>query len=317
MNGALLLVPLCFFAGVLWGPWLIEWLRELKFGKQIRLEGQEHHMAKQGTPTMGGWLFVLTSVVAMVAFVREPRVLVPLAGGMLAFAVFGALDDYANIKNPEGLGLHVHVQIVAQGLLSALIGGALYFLYGIDRLEVPWSGPIALGVLMVPFAALVVFATSTAANIIDGLDGLAAGVTAIGLTAYLVIAYRGGDSALVGSTAALIGGLLAFLWFNVHPARVFMGGVGSMALGAGLATVALISGHALLLPLIALLLVISLGSSVLQTTYYKLSGGKRLWRRAPYHHHLELIGWPEVQVVFRYWLIAAVCAVLGVVLAGL
>ena len=317
MNGALLLVPACFVAGVLWGPWLIDRLRELKFGKQIRLEGQEHHMAKQGTPTMGGWLFLVTSAVAMAIFVREGRVVVPIAGGMLAFGVFGALDDYVNIKDREGLGLHVHVQIVVQGLLSVLIGAALYFLYGVDVVDVPWLGAVALGVLMVPFAALVVFATSTAANILDGLDGLAAGVVAIGLAAYLAIAYRDGDAALVGSIAALIGGLLAFLWFNVHPARVFMGGVGSMALGAGLATVALISGQALLLPVIALLLVVSLGSSMLQTTYYKLSGGKRLWKRAPYHHHLELIGWPEVQVVLRYWLIASVCAVLGVVLSEL
>jgi phospho-N-acetylmuramoyl-pentapeptide-transferase len=313
----LLLVPVCFVGGLLWGPWLIARLTDLRFGKQIRLEGQEHHMAKQGTPTMGGWLFVLTSVVAMATLVREPRVVVPLAGGMLAFALFGALDDYANIKNREGLGLHVHVQIVVQAVLSLLIGAALYVVYGVERVDVPWLGPLALGALMVPFAAVVVFATSTAANIIDGLDGLAAGVVAIGLAAYLAIAYRAGDGALVGSTAALIGGLLAFLWFNVHPARVFMGGVGSMALGAGLATVALISGQALLLPLISLLLVVSLGSSVLQTSYYKLSGGKRLWKRAPYHHHLELIGWLEVQVVFRYWLIAAVCAVLGVVLAEL
>jgi phospho-N-acetylmuramoyl-pentapeptide-transferase len=317
VNASLVLVPICFVAGLLWGPWLIDRLRELGIAKQIRVEGQEHHMAKQGTPTMGGWLFVLTSVVAMAAFVREPRVVVPLAGGMLAFALFGALDDYANTKNREGLGLHVHVQIVVQALLSALIGAALYYVYGIERVDVPMVGRVGLGVLMVPFAALVVFATSTAANIIDGLDGLAAGVVAIGLAAYLAIAYRGGDWALVGSTGALIGGLLAFLWFNVHPARVFMGGVGSMALGAGLATIALISGEALLLPIIALLLVVSLGSSVLQTTYYKLSGGKRLWRRAPFHHHLELVGWPEVQVVFRYWLIAAVCAVLGVVLAEL
>jgi phospho-N-acetylmuramoyl-pentapeptide-transferase len=317
LNAALLLVPVCFVGGLLWGPWLIAWLIEHRIGKTIRLEGQEHHMAKQGTPTMGGWLFVLTSAVAMAVFVREPRVVVPLAGGMLAFAVFGALDDYANIKNREGLGLHVHVQIVVQALISLLIGGALYWAYGVERVDVPWMGPLALGVLMVPFAALVVFATSTAANIIDGLDGLAAGVVAIGLTAYLTIAYRGGDWALVGATAALIGGLLAFLWFNVHPARVFMGGVGSMALGAALATVALISGHALLLPVIAVLLVVSLGSSIAQTSYYKMSGGKRLWKRAPYHHHLELIGWPEVQVVFRYWLIAAACAVLGVLLAEL
>ncbi|HEV8636925.1 MAG TPA: phospho-N-acetylmuramoyl-pentapeptide-transferase [Chloroflexota bacterium] len=315
MTASLLLVPLCFVAGVLWAPWLIERLRELRFGKQIRLEGQEHHLAKQGTPTMGGWLFVVTSAVAMALFVREPRVVVPVAGGMLLFALFGALDDYANIKNREGLGLHVHLQIVVQLVLSVVVGAALYGLYGVERLEVPWLGGFRLGGLMIPFAALVVFATSTAANIIDGLDGLAAGTVALALAAYLVIAYRRDDAALVGATAAFIGALLAFLWFNVHPARLFMGGTGSTALGAGLATVALLSGESLLLPVIAALLVVSLGSSILQTTYFKLTRGKRLFRRAPYHHHLELSGWPEVQIVFRFWLIAALCAVLGVVLA--
>jgi len=312
---SLLLVPLCFVLGLLWGPWLIERLRELRFGKQIRLEGQEHHMAKQGTPTMGGWLFVVTSAAAMALFVREPRVVVPVAGGMLLFALFGALDDYANIKNREGLGLHVHVQIVVQLLLSLLVGLALYGLYGVERLEVPWLGGLGLGALMVPFAALVIFATSTAANILDGLDGLAAGTVAFALAAYLVIAYRGGDGALVGASAAFIGALLAFLWFNVNPARVFMGGTGSLALGSGLATVALLSGESLLLPIIAALLVVALGSSILQTTYFKLTRGKRLFKRAPFHHHLELSGWPEVQIVFRFWLIAALCATLGVVLA--
>ena len=315
MIVSLLLVPLCFVLGLLWGPWLIERLRELRFGKQIRLEGQEHHMAKQGTPTMGGWLFVVTSAAAMALFVREPRVVVPVAGGMLLFALFGALDDYANIKNREGLGLHVHVQIVVQLLLSLLVGLALYGLYGVERLEVPWLGGLGLGALMVPFAALVIFATSTAANILDGLDGLAAGTVAFALAAYLVIAYRGGDGALVGASAAFIGALLAFLWFNVNPARVFMGGTGSLALGSGLATVALLSGESLLLPIIAALLVVALGSSILQTTYFKLTRGKRLFKRAPFHHHLELSGWPEVQIVFRFWLIAALCATLGVVLA--
>src|SRR5206468_3526944 len=130
---------------------------------------QEHHLAKQGTPTMGGWLFVVTSAVAMALFVREPRVVVPVAGGMLLFALFGALDDYANIKNREGLGLHVHLQIVGQLVLSVVVGAALYGLYGVERLEVPWLGGFRLGGLMIPFAALVLFATSTAANIIDGL----------------------------------------------------------------------------------------------------------------------------------------------------
>lgn len=317
MIDALLLLPLSFVIGMLWAPALIGWLRVLKFGKQIRLEGQEHHLAKRGTPVMGGWVFVLTPAVLLALFVREPRVVVPVGLGMLLFAAFGAIDDYANIKNREGLGLHVHVQIAVQLGLSLLIGGALWALYGLDGMQLPGFGRLTIGILMVPFAAAVVFATTTAANIIDGLDGLAAGVSALGFSAYLVIAIRRDDIALAAACAAIVGAILAFLWFNVNPAAVFMGGTGSLALGAGLSSVALLSEQPLLLPVIGLLLVVSLGSSVLQTTYFKLSGGKRLFRRAPFHHHLELIGWPEVRIVFRYWLIAALCAAIGVILAEL
>jgi phospho-N-acetylmuramoyl-pentapeptide-transferase len=314
VNAALLLTPACFIAGLLWGPWLIDRLRELSFGKQIRLEGQEHHMAKQGTPTMGGWLFVLTPVVAMAVIVREPRVVLPLAGGMLAFAIFGALDDYANTKNREGLGLHVHVQILVQGILSVLVGAALYLISGIDTIEVPWVGALALGVLMVPFAALIVFATSTAANILDGLDGLAAGVVAIGLAAYMVIAYRSGDAALVGATAALIGGLLAFLWFNVHPAKFFMGDTGAMALGVTLGVVAMLTNTPFLLLPIGVIFVLESLSVIIQVASKKLRG-KKVFLSAPVHHHFEAKGWPEEKVVMRFWMISAVGAIIGTVMA--
>jgi phospho-N-acetylmuramoyl-pentapeptide-transferase len=314
---ALAPLPICFLIGLAWGPWLIRRLQELNFGKQIRLEGQEHHLAKAGTPVMGGWIFVVTGLVAIAALVREPRVVVPMATALVLYALFGAFDDYANIRNKQGLGFEVKAQLLWQFLIAFATAGALYWIAGVQTVRLPGLGTLTLGVWMVPFAVLVLLATTSGANIIDGLDGLAGGTIAFMFAAYLAIALRRGDVALAAACAAMVGAILAFLWFNVNPARVFMGGVGSLALGAGLATVALLSGEVLLLPVIGLPLVVVLLSVILQVGYFKLSGGKRIFRRAPIHHHWELAGVPEVKIVFRFWLFAAVCAAVGLVLVEL
>lgn len=314
---ALLPLPISFLVGLAWGPWLIRTLRELNFGKQIRLEGQEHHLSKRGTPTMGGWLFVVTGVGVMLVAVREPRVTVPIAVALGLYALFGAFDDYANIRNTMGLGFEVKAQLLWQLLIAGAIAATLYYVSGVDALRVPGVGPVALGVGMIPFAVLVVLATTSATNLIDGLDGLAGGTISIAFLAYMAIALRRGDLALAGACAAIVGAVLAFLWFNVNPAQVFMGGVGSLALGAGLSAVALLSGEVLLLPIIGAPLVLEVVSVVLQVGYFKLTGGKRIFRRAPIHHHFELLGLPEVNVVFRFWVAAAVCAALGLLLVDL
>lgn len=317
MIAALAPLPICFLAGLAWGPWLIGKLKELNFGKQIRLEGQEHHLAKAGTPTMGGWLFTVTALVALAVLVREPRVVIPLGLALGLHALFGAFDDYANIRNKQGLGFEVKAQIVWQLAIGLSVAAALYWVGGVDSVRVPGLGGIWLGIWMVPFAMVVLLATTSGANLIDGLDGLAGGTIAIMFLAYMAIALRRGDMALAAGCAAIVGSICAFLWFNVFPARVFMGGVGSVALGGGLATVALLSGDVLLLPVIGALLVLESLSVMLQVGYYKLSGGKRILRRAPIHHHWELAGLSEVTIVFRFWLVAAICGILGLVLAEL
>jgi phospho-N-acetylmuramoyl-pentapeptide-transferase len=317
MMLAMASLPLCFVVGLAWGPWLIRRLQQLNFGKQIRLEGQEHHMAKAGTPVMGGWIFIVTGLAAIVVLVRDPRVVVPMATALILYALFGALDDYANIRNKQGLGFQVKAQLFWQLVIAFATAAALYWVAGVQSLRVPGFGTVELGIWMLPFAVLVLLATTSGANVIDGLDGLAGGTIAIMFAAYMALAMRRGDAALAGACAAMVGAILAFLWFNVNPARVFMGGVGSLALGAGLATVALLSGDVLLLPVIGLLLVVELLSVILQVGYFKLSGGKRIFRRAPIHHHWELAGVPEVKIVFRFWLCAAVCAAVGLVLADL
>lgn len=317
MAYAVGLLPLSFVIGLLWGPWLIRRLIQLNIVKNIRLDGQEMHLAKQGTPTMGGWLFVIISVAIMALLVRDLRIVLPVGGGMLAFGAFGALDDYANLKSREGIGFRVKAQLFWQLLIAVAIGSSLYGLFGVDSIRLPVLGVITIGLWIVPLAAVAILATTSGANLIDGLDGLAAGSIAFSFLAYLVIASWRGDYALAGACAALIGSLLAFLWFNVNPARVFMGGTGALALGAGLATVALISGEVLLLPLIAMLLVVEIFSVIIQVGYFRFTGGKRFFRRAPIHHHFELLGMKEVTIVFRFWLIAAVCAAGGLVVAAM
>jgi phospho-N-acetylmuramoyl-pentapeptide-transferase len=317
MIAALALLPLCFVVGLAWAPWLIGRLRQLNFGKQIRLEGQEHHLAKAGTPVMGGWLFVLTALAGVLVFVREPRVAVPFAVALALYALFGAFDDYANIRNKQGLGFEVKAQLLWQLLIAFAVAAALYWVGNVQTVRVPAFGVVSLGIWMIPFAVFVLLAITSGANLLDGLDGLAGGTIAIAFVAYMAIALRRGDVALAGVCAAMVGAILAFLWFNVNPARFFMGGVGSLALGAGLSTVAFLSGEVLLLPVIGLLLVVEVLSVMIQVGYFKLSGGKRVFRRAPIHHHFELAGVPEVNIVFRFWLVAAICAVVGLLLSEL
>lgn len=317
MTISLLALPIAFLIALAWGPWLIERLRDLRFGKRIRVEGQEHHMAKQGTPTMGGWLFIVTSGGVIAATTPWATVALPIGASMLLFGAFGALDDYANIKNREGVGFQIRAQLLWQVLLAAAIGAAIYFVAGVDSTRIPGIGSIALGAWMIPFAALVIYATASGANIIDGLDGLAGGTIAIALVVFAIVAARAGQWNLATAILAIVGAILGFLWFNVHPARLFMGGAGSLAIGAALGTVALLTEQPFILPIVGGLFVLVLLSVILQVGYFRLTGGKRLFKRAPFHHHLELSGWPEVQIVFRSWVAAAVLGAIGLAVSSI
>ncbi len=309
------LSPISFFVALAWAPWLVRKLRELKAGKQIRIDGPSTHMVKAGTPTLGGWLMVITTVVLSLIFLRDLAVALPLILAMLCFAVFGSIDDIANLRSREGLGLKVRYKFLWHTVIGLVIGLLAYMVAGAQSVVVPWVGTFALGWWFVPLAALTIFATTSGVNEIDGLDGLAGGTTVPAFGAYLAIALVKGDVQIAGFCAIVIGTILAFLWFNVHPASVFMGDAGSLALGAGLATVALLSGWVLLLPVIGFVFVVEVVSVMLQVAYFKATKGKRIFKMSPLHHHFELSGWPEVQVVQRFWLVAAVSAVVGVVIA--
>ncbi|MBI2940618.1 MAG: phospho-N-acetylmuramoyl-pentapeptide-transferase, partial [Chloroflexi bacterium] len=313
MVSALLVLPVTFVVALVWGPWYIARLRDLKLGKQIRLEGPSSHQSKAGTPTMGGWLFLLSAgVVALVFFGGSGLpVLGPALLTMALFALFGTIDDYANLRSREGLGIRVRRKFLWHSLLAAIGGLAIMFVAGQRGLIIPGIGTADLGWWFLPFAVLVIFGTSAGVNEIDGLDGLAGGTSAIAYGAFGAVALREGQTALAGLCLAVAGGLLGFLWFNVNPARVFMGDTGALGLGAGLAAVALLSGWALLLLVIGFIFVVEVLSVVLQVGYFKATGGRRLFRMSPLHHHFELIGWPEPQIVMRFWIVTAVSAVIG------
>ena len=309
----LLLLPVSFLLALAWGPWWIRMLIRHRIGKQIRVDGPAGHMVKAGTPTIGGWIFVGTTAVVALAADRSLGTML-LVAAMVGYAAFGTLDDYLNLRSAEGYGLPIRYKLLWHTGASLLLAWALWQWYGLHRLYIPWVGPIDIGLLYVPLGAFVIYATVSSA-LIDGLDGLAGGTTALGYAAYLAIALVLGLASVSVFLAAAIGAILAFLWFNVHPAQVFMGDAGALALMATLAMVALMSEQVLLLPIIGVVIVAESVSVSLQIASFKLRGGKRLFKMAPLHHHLELSGWPEVQIVQRFWLVAAVAAVTGVALA--
>jgi phospho-N-acetylmuramoyl-pentapeptide-transferase len=319
MNGgvpmALSLGAIGFLMTVIWGQPLLRILRHLRVGKLIRVEGPRSHLTKLGTPTMGGLMIIIPVLVMTLVLNAVPilgrsligrSVLLPL-GVMTVFAVLGALDD---IMGMRGRPLRARVKFplqVAVGLKEFLhVPGAI--LPGV-------SVNIDLGYWYIPLAAFVIVCSTNALNITDGLDGLAGIIAATAFAAYGMIAALQGQVYLMRFCFTLVGVLFAFLWYNAHPAELFMGDTGSLAMGALLGVVALMTAQWALLPLIAIIPVAETASVILQVVYFKWTKGKRLFKMAPLHHHFELQGWSETQVVQRFWLIALLAAMIGVALA--
>ncbi|MEN6571835.1 MAG: phospho-N-acetylmuramoyl-pentapeptide-transferase [Anaerolineaceae bacterium] len=322
---ALALSGLGFILSVIWGVPLIRILKTLKIGKMIRVEGPDSHMSKMGTPTMGGVMFIvpvtlitglLNAASLLGLTVLGKSVLLPL-GVMIAFGLLGAVDDWEGIRGPRrGLGMRARTKFLLQIILAFFSAMVLYFI-----LEVPqmyWPGTevsINLGFWYIPLATFVIVAMSNAVNLTDGLDGLAGLISATAFAAYGGIALMQGDLFVGRFCFTLVGALFGFLWFNVHPAMLFMGDTGALSLGAVLGVVALMTGQWLLLPLIAVIPVANAMSDILQVGYFKLTHGKRLFKMAPLHHHFELSGWSETQVVQRFWLVGLLFAMFGVAIA--
>lgn len=298
-------------------PSYVGWLKQIKAGKQIRTEGPASHQSKAGTPTMGGWLFIVISSLLLVAFVRPIEVAAVIAAGLLAFGAFGAIDDLANLQSGTGIGLSVRKKFLWHILIALGLALIAHLWAEPLILKIPGWQSIELGIWIAPLTALAIFATTSGVNEIDGLDGLAAGTTICSLLAFAVIFVIDDRYDLLAVALVLSGTLGGFLWFNVNPASLFMGDTGSLALGAGLALLAAMSGWLILLPIVGALLVIELLSVILQVGYFKLTGGKRIFKMSPIHHHFELSGWTEPQIVQRFWIGSGLAGLVGVAVASL
>jgi len=322
---AVALAGFSFMLTVIWGPPLIRVLRYFKIGKAIRVEGPERHFTKMGTPTMGGVLVVLPVILITILLnassligitILGRSIIVPL-GTMILFAVLGAVDDWAGLRGErKAKGLRARTKFLIEWIFALGIAGVLKYVLLMPDMFLPGvSGTIPLGIWYIPLAAFVIVAFSNAVNLSDGLDGLAGLISATCFATYGGIALFQGQVFLARFCFTIVGAVFGFLWFNVHPALLFMGDTGSLALGAALAVVALMTGQWPLLPIIAIIPTSITLSVVLQVAYFKWTGGRRLFKMAPLHHHFELSGWSETQVVQRFWLIGLLFAMIGVALA--
>jgi phospho-N-acetylmuramoyl-pentapeptide-transferase len=307
---------LAFALVVILMPPYIRLLHHLGFGKQIREEGPQSHMVKWGTPTMGGLLIIVVVLVIFLVLRWPPQggIIAPLA--TLAFVgLLGAADDYLNARTGEGI--RARQKLLWQTVVALVVAWQIQSTYEITGIRVPFVGDVAVEPwVYVPFAAFAIVAASNGVNITDGLDGLAGGTLAFAFVSFLIIALLNEptqpNTALL--CALIIGALLGFLWFNAHPAQVIMGDSGSLSLGATLAVIALITGQILVLPLVGLIFVVETVSDIIQIGYFKLSGGHRVFRMAPLHHHFELGGWDEEKITIRFWIVGILAGLLGVTL---
>lgn len=325
MSLALSLAGLSFMMTVIWGGPLLRVLRHYKIGKIIRLDEPGFHQIKMGTPTMGGVLFILpvalitvmlnaVSIIGMKATGRS--VLVPLIV-MFAYAILGAMDDWEGVRGKRrGDGMRARTKFAIQVVLALATATVLKYMLGVPELILPGVQAVfSLGVWYIPVAAFIIVGFSNAINFTDGLDGLAGLIAATAFITYGGIAMLQGQVFVGRFSFTIVGALFGFLWFNVHPASLFMGDTGSLSLGATLAVVALMTGQWAILPLIAVIPVSEALSVIIQVGYFKLTKGKRVFKMAPLHLHFELLGWSETQVVQRFWLISLLAAMLGVGLA--
>jgi phospho-N-acetylmuramoyl-pentapeptide-transferase len=322
---AIALSGLSFMMTVIWGGPLLRVLRHFRIGKLIRVEGPNRHFTKMGTPTMGGVMIVLPVAMLTVLLnaanlvgvnVLGRSVILPLLV-MGGYSLLGAVDDWEGIRGPRrGLGMRARTKFIIQVIFAIGVAWALkYVLLAPELFWFAYPGTIPLGPLYIPIAVFLIVGMSNAVNFTDGLDGLAGLISATAFVAYGGIALMQGQIFLARFCFTIVGALFGFLWFNVHPAALFMGDTGSLSLGATLAVVALMTGRWLLLPVIAIIPVSEALSVILQVGYFKMTKGKRLFKMAPFHHHFELLGWSETQVVQRFWLVSLLFAMIGVALA--
>jgi len=311
----------------IFGTWVIGKLRAMQIGEFIRDDGPPNHIDKAGTPTMGGCLIIPVIIVSTLLWAELNNIYVWLVlFVMFCFGLIGFIDDYLKVVRRDSKGLSKKAKFSLQVLVALVVAIVLELYPGFDaRLNLPFFKTITpdIGLWYIPVAIFIIVGASNAVNLTDGLDGLAIGPIIVAFTSYLVFAYMAGHvkiasylqipyvagagelSVLCG---AVVGAGLGFLWYNAFPAELFMGDVGSLPIGAVLGTVAVITKQELVLILVGGIFVVETLSVIFQVVYFKLTGGQRIFRMAPLHHHFELKGWPETKVTVRFWIIAVILA---------
>ncbi len=329
MARALLLAAAAFALTLATGGYWVKFLKRHRIGKRIRVDGPQSHMVKTGTPTMGGVIIIVPVVLLTLAFNLFDRwsVLLPLLV-LVGFAAIGAADDYFSLIRTES---KTHgFSAGTKSLLMLLIAfGAALLLYlpqpfGLENsgiVRIPFFGAVNIGIWFIPFAMVIIYGTSNAVNLTDGLDSLAGWNLTLAFAAYGVITVLNGQFINLSAFCfTLVGACAAFLWYNAHPAQVIMGDLGSLSLGAALAVVALQSQQWLLLPVVGAVFVAEALSVMIQVGYFKWTkrttgAGKRFFKMSPLHNHFELLGWSETQVMQRFVLVGMVAALIGISLA--
>ncbi len=320
-----LLTSLAFVVAMLWTPLLTDFLFTNRLGKRIRTTAFDStkapifyslHKQKQNTPTMGGLLIWITAgVITLLLNEDRAGTRLPLFV-LISTGIIGALDDIMNIRGigPHNGGLQFRYKLVLYTAIALVGAWWFYSKLGFSIFHIPGIGNLELGIWYVPFFVIVLVATAFSANQTDGLDGLAGGVMAIAFASYAFIALFQGKVELAAFCGTVTGSLLAFLWFNIHPARFFMGDTGIMALGMTLGVIAFLTNSVFVLPIISIILVVEGLSTIIQIFSKKLFK-KKVFLSAPIHHHFEALGWPETKVTQRFWVISAAFSVLGLVIA--
>ncbi len=321
-----LLTFISFVVAMAWTPLLTNFLYKFKVAQKLRETSwdgtdvpvyKKFHAHKAGTPTMGGLIVWVTAAVLTLIFnFTRNQTYLPLFV-LVTTGMLGAVDDILNMKGRGRIkGLGIRSKFFWQILIAAAGAWWFYYKLGFDTIHVPAVGDFSMGLWYIPFFMVVVIATANAVNITDGLDGLAGGLLASAFGAFGVIAYMQGNFGIAVFCGIIMGALIAFLWFNINPARFFMGDTGAFALGSTLAVIALLTDSALVLIIIGLIFVAEAGSSLLQR-FSKKVFKRKIFISAPFHHHLQAIGWSEPKIVMRLWLLGTIFAVIGMVIGVL
>ena len=311
INETILAIIIAFAVSAILCPIVIPFLHKLKFGQQVREDGPQAHLKKQGTPTMGGLVFLTAVVITSLLYIRDYPRIIPVLFMTAGFGVIGFLDDYIKIVMKRSEGLNPVQKLIGQFIITGIF---VYYLVcsgevGTSML-VPFTGGfehglyLNLGFLFIPFVFFVVLGTDNGVNFTDGLDGLCTSVTILVAT-FLTIISIGENSGISPITGAVVGSLLGFLLFNVYPAKVFMGDTGSLALGGFVSASAFMMQIPLFIPIIGLIYLVEVLSVIMQVSYFKATHGKRIFRMAPIHHHFELGGWSETRVVAVFSIVTA------------